>query len=284
VQGVVAESQGKQKDFSMRHRIVWRDGTIRYIHSVSAFEFNEDGVPSGVFGICHDITEQHMIEQALIDSETRIRSFASHLNKTIENERSYMAREIHDEFGQYLAGIKLELSSLKKQCKGNEVAKERFDGLLTDMEACQQSIRRIATKLRPGVLDTLGLIPSMEWLIRDFQRKTCISVDLHIKDGYKKNYDSHTSICFFRICQEALTNISKHAEATGAVVDIAESETGLKLSISDNGRGIETEKLNNPFSTGLLGMRERANLIGAELKISSEKGSGTHVQIELKAA
>jgi PAS domain S-box-containing protein len=268
----------------MKHRIVCKDGTVKYIHSVSEYEFNEEGVPIGLFGICHDVTERHEAEQALIESEKRIRSFASHLNETIESERRYMAREIHDEFGQYLTGIRLGLSSLKRHSKNDEAAVKRIEALLTDMEACQQSVRKISNKLRPGVLDTLGLIPSMEWLIKDFQKRSDLQIDLTIKNGLKKNYDAHTSICFFRICQEALTNISKHAQASQAVINIKETPDGLLLKISDNGKGISGEKLKNPFSTGLLGMRERAHQIGAGLNITSAEGTGTTVLLELKTA
>lgn len=257
VMGHVENSKVGFNGASFKHRIICRDGTIKYILSVSKFELNEDGFPSGLFGICHDITEQHQAQLVIVENEKNIRDFASHLNITIENERSYMAREIHDEFGQYLAGIKLGLSSLKKQFNGDEKTLQRFDSLLVDMEACQQSIRRVATKLRPGVLDTLGLIYSMEWFIKDFQEKSGMKINLEVKNGVNKSYDSHTSICFFRICQEALTNISKHAEASEVTVKIKETIDSLCLVINDNGKGIPTNKIRNPFSTGLLGMRER---------------------------
>ncbi|MGZ3861594.1 MAG: PAS domain S-box protein [Bacteroidia bacterium] len=282
VKNIVEKTSRELKDASFKHRIVCRDGTVKHIHSISKFEFNEDGIPIGLFGICHDITEQHKAEQALIESEKNIRNFASYLNKTIENERNDMAREIHDEFGQYLTGIKLGLSSLQKHFKDNDALKERFEMLLADMEACQQSTRKVANKLRPGILDTLGLIPSLEWFVKDFQKKSSMKVDLIISNGVKKCYDPTTAICFFRICQEALTNISKHANATETRVEIFETDATLKLKISDNGKGIKEEKLNNPFSIGLLGMRERANLIRAAFQINNKQNGGTIVELELK--
>lgn len=281
-QNEIEKSQATHTDWSFKHRIIVNDGTIKHIHSISRFEFDAMGIPVGLVGICHDITEQRKAELALVESEARIRNFAAHLNNTIENERAYIAREIHDEFGQYLAGIKLGLSSLQKLFSGNDKIDRRIIGMISDIDNGQQSVRKIATKLRPGILDTLGLIQSIIWLLKEFEKKTDIKYQLKIDDGAEEMYRSDIAICYFRICQEALTNISKHAEATEVITKIQRTKNELILIISDNGKGISNEKLENPFSMGLLGMRERANLIGANLQIESKKNAGTTIQLEFK--
>ncbi|MBI3500768.1 MAG: PAS domain S-box protein [Bacteroidetes bacterium] len=223
----------------------------------------------------------------LAKSEVQLRSFAEHLQTAQEEERARIAREIHDELGQQVVGIKIGLSSLKKFSTPENNLEEKINDLLKDADLTAQSLRRIATELRPGILDTLGLIPSIQWLVSEFGKKTGIkpSLLLHAKE---QQYEKNLSTCFFRVCQEALTNIAKHAQASEVKIEIqhqALPPSGgdggglLILKISDNGKGMDSEKLKNPFSMGLLGMRERANIAGASLEIKSEQGKGTTVTL-----
>ena len=159
----------------------------------------------------------------------------------------------------------------------------KMNDMMIDVENTIQALRKIATELRPGILDTLGLIPSIHWLVSEFEKKTGIKCRLH-PDIKKQKYDQNLSTCFFRICQESLTNISKHAAASEVVIDVKQDKNELTLKISDNGKGIASEKLENPFSMGLLGMRERANIIGAHLLIMSKKDEGTTVQVKAALA
>lgn len=268
-------------DSAFKHRIMLKDGTVKHIHSMSRFEMNEKGIPMGIYGTCQDITEQHKAEIGLIESENKIRNFASHLNTTLENERAYIAREVHDELGQYLTGIKLSLGSFINLFHGNDKIENRIEGMLTDIESAQQTVRKIVNKIRPGILDTLGLIPSIKWLVNEFEMKKETTYNIEII-GPEEKYKPNISICFFRVCQEALTNISRHANATRVDVTIMQTESKFILEISDNGKGISSAQLQNPFSTGLLGMKERANSIGANLQISSKENHGTTIQLELK--
>lgn len=221
------------------------------------------------------------VYEKLVKSEIEVRNFAKHLNKTLEEEREHIAREIHDELGQQLAGIKMGISFLKKQEGKIKGMDESVDDLLKDIDITIQSLRKIATELRPGILDTLGLIPSIKWLVEEFEKKTKIACELHceVKD---LKYERDISTCFFRICQETLTNINKHAKANKVNITIKQEENKLLLIISDNGKGISHEKLENPFSMGLLGMRERASIIKANLLIKSKKESGTTIELTAK--
>lgn len=224
-----------------------------------------------------DITERKNTYQKLVKTEMEVRSFARQLNHVLEDERSRIAREIHDEFGQQLAGIKMSLSTFKRNKDDDPALEETVNGMLAEVDNCMQSLRKFATELRPGILDTLGLVPSIEWLVKEFTKKTGIACRFETEVQDQK-FDETLSICFFRICQEALTNILKHALASGISVKIEQTGDHLFLRIQDNGRGIVTDKLENPFSMGLLGMRERAKIIGARLQIVSSE-DGTKIEV-----
>ncbi len=219
--------------------------------------------------------------EKLIKSEEQIRGFARHLNHVMEEERAHLAREIHDELGQQLAGIKMSISYLKKQAESIKGVEEQANGILHDVDQTIQSLRKIATELRPGILDTLGLVPSIEWLVKEFDKKNSIKSTLKI-NVIQNKFDKNFSTCFFRICQEALTNISKHAGAREVMIEVEQGEKNLTMRIMDDGKGIASEKLANPFSMGLLGMHERANLAGAQLLINSKKDEGTTVELKAK--
>jgi signal transduction histidine kinase len=225
--------------------------------------------------------QKRVVYERLTKAEMQARSFAQHLNQVLEEERASIAREIHDELGQQLAGIKIGLSTLKKPGHTGSTVEERVNGMMKDVDGTIQSLRKIATALRPGILDTLGLIPSIVWLATEFEEKTGIlcTHQEHVLGG---KIDKDVSTCFFRICQEALTNISKHADASKVSIRVDQNEKELILKISDNGKGIASEKLENPFSMGLLGMRERAGIIGGRLLILSKQNEGTTIQLQVK--
>ena len=226
-----------------------------------------------------DITDRINTFERLEKSESEIRQFAKQLNKVLEDERSRIAHEIHDELGQQLSGIKMSLSSFKKLVLGNKLLEGMVGTMVEDIDRTVQSLRTIATELRLGILDTLGLIASLEWLAKEFENKTKIEchLDIDVNDLF---YEHMLSTCFFRICQEALTNITKHASATEVAIEVRQDKNGLELKITDNGIGIDDEKLENPFSIGLLGMRQRAKLVGATLAITSQPGSGTCILLK----
>jgi len=270
-----------------------KDGTYLW------FDWNStpDPVTGKLYAIARDVTEQKKadeqikqlnaeLEQKIIErtaklakAEMQIRNFARHLNQVLEDERAHIAREIHDDIGQQLAGIKIGFSSLKKTDGATPLKEERVNTMMRDVDVTIQSLRQIATALRPGILDSLGLIPSIEWLASEFEKKTGITCHLEV-NGAEKEFEKNISTCFFRICQESLTNISKHAQAGEVKIKALQNDKEFLLEISDNGKGIATDKLENPFSMGLLGMRERANIIGANLQIISKQNAGTTVQLK----
>ncbi len=222
--------------------------------------------------------ERKKITATLEESEKRVRSFAKQLSEIVEEERSRIAREIHDEFGQQLSGLKMSLSSLKKHADPSNDIEPVIDALLLDVNQSISTIRQIANELRPALLDKLGLFAAIEWLVNQFQNKSGIETRIYI-DIDQPPIDKSVEINIFRIFQEVLTNISKHANASLVNIRVENNNGVVNMKIIDNGRGIKSSTLHNPMSMGLLNMTERANLIGAKLNISCSAQTGTMVEL-----
>ncbi|MBA3971153.1 MAG: PAS domain-containing protein [Bacteroidetes bacterium] len=274
---------GDKEFHSIFRIVVGTKKTIRFIEANAIVLRSPNGIPVRMIGVNWDITKKKNAEEKIRSSEVKIRNFAKHLHHIQEEERAHLAREIHDELGQELVGIKIGLSALVKNQNASEVVSEEIKTMMNTVDGTIQSLRKIATELRPGILDTLGLVPSIEWLAKEFERKSGISCKLEV-DVINQTFDKNISICFFRVCQEAFTNIAKHADANRVSLLIFQDETELILTVADNGRGMSGDSLQNPFSMGLLGMHERAKNITGELKIKSRKNEGTvvHLKVSMK--
>jgi signal transduction histidine kinase len=224
--------------------------------------------------------ERKAVISELETSEKHVRTFAKQLNDVLEEDRARIAREIHDEFGQQLAGLKMSLSALKKNIGVSKDVVPIIDGILTDINTSLQSLRHIANELRPVLIDKLGLYVAIEWLLDEFEKKSGINSRRN-GDIDPPELTKMVEINIFRICQEALTNISKHANATLVNIQINHIDDRLCLKIKDNGEGIKPKTLHSPLSMGLLNMKERANLIGAELIISGSAKTGTLIELNV---
>jgi len=226
--------------------------------------------------------ERKKISSEMERSEKQARNFAQQLNQAIEDERLRIAREIHDEFGQQLSGLKMSLSAIKRN-EGLPVELEMvIEGLITDVNMGILSLRQIAGQLRPVLLDKLGLFAALEWLFSDFEKRTNIETRLRVaieQPALNKVHEIH----LFRICQEALTNIVKHAAATRVDVSIEASGKRLTITIADNGKGMDVAAAEKQSSMGLLNMRERANLTGASITVHSELYKGTIIKLILES-
>lgn len=225
-------------------------------------------------------SERKKITLDLEASEKRVRSFALQLNNAIEEERSRIAREIHDEFGQQLTGMKMGLSALEDMAGGNQEIGAVVQELQAQVTESIGALRHIANELRPAILDKLGLVAAIEWLLSDFEKKTGARSYLYVSQGRLKIADKILSVNIFRICQEAVTNVIKHAMATVLQVFVQVKDSQLHINISDNGRGMPAREQHLPLSMGLLNMQERTALIGAELSIESAPGKGTIIGIK----
>jgi signal transduction histidine kinase len=192
-----------------------------------------------------------------------------------EAEQIRIAREVHDELGQALTGLKLQLTWLASRLpKQSKLLHDKTRTMAAHIDETIRAVRRIATELRPGVLDTAGLLAALEWQASQFQTQTGIVCE--VKAEMKETLgNQELNTAFFRIFQEALTNIIRHAKATKVEVHLAEVGGHVVLEVQDNGRGISRAEIHNTKSIGLLGIRERAALLGGSLRIEGERDKGT---------
>jgi signal transduction histidine kinase len=248
---------------------------------VSDYLLKEEITPFVLYKSILYSAERKKIAFDLETSEKRVRSFALQLNNAIEEERSRIAREIHDEFGQQLTGMKMSLVALEEMTVDRRDMGQLVRELQAQVDEGIGAVRHIANELRPAILDKLGLVAAIEWLLSDFEKKTRARGYLYVTHkGRLKIDDKNLSVNLFRICQEAVTNVVKHAMATILQVFVRLKGTQLLISISDNGRGIPSQDKHRPLSMGLLNMQERAALIGAELSIEGSPGKGTIIEIK----
>lgn len=220
-------------------------------------------------------------EEELRESRLQLRNLSAHLQKAREEERKGLAREIHDELGQALSTIKLNLALLRSEISPRvSEADGRIGSIVDIVDATIKSVRRLMTELRPHLLDDLGLIAAMEWQSEEFSRRTGVSCHVHFPHG-EILLDADRSIALFRIFQETLTNIARHAGATEVEAELRVQDSEVLFSVKDNGRGIDKEEINNSRSFGLLGMRERARYFGGGVEITGSRGNGTTVTVRL---
>ena len=229
-----------------------------------------------------ELAERALTEQRLRASEENLRALAGHLQSVREEERIHIAREIHDELGQALTGLKFDLASFAKGFESDE-ARMRCDkqhGLGIAIDRIINSVRRIASGLRPEVLDEIGLAAAFEWQSREFQRRTGIRCLVAIDPNFV-DPDKERSTALFRIFQELLTNVARHANATRVNATLVEGRTALALSVEDNGRGIRDNEIESPRSLGFLGLRERVLAFGGVIDVRGDEGKGTKVYVTI---
>ena len=216
--------------------------------------------------------------ERLRESEDKLRRLAAHLISVREEERTHIAREIHDELGQVLTGLKMEVTWLAKRLKEKPLI-EKTDSMCKLIDMTVGTVRKIATGLRPEVLDDMGLIAAMGWQAKEFQKRTGIRCRAKLPPEVKLDIDVSTTM--FRIFQEILTNAARHSRATRVDIELEIGEEAVRLEVIDNGVGIADTDLKAHKSLGLLGMHERALLFGGDVKITGTAGQGTRVSVSL---
>jgi len=225
--------------------------------------------------------ELHRKTERLRESEDKLRRLAARLISVREEERAHIAREIHDELGQVLTGLKMEVTWLARRLKEAPLL-EKTDSMCKLIDSSVQTVRKIATGLRPEMLDDMGLVAAVGWQAKEFQKRTGIRARVKLPpESSKPDIDVATTM--FRIFQEILTNVARHSRATRIDVELAIAEDKVTLEVVDNGVGIADADLNGRKSLGLLGMHERALLFGGEVKITGAGGEGTRVLVSIPA-
>ena len=231
--------------------------------------------------ILRDITERKRVEDRLSWSRELLRALAMRLQTAAENERLRISRELHDQLGSVLTGMKMDLDWIvRKHGKTGDTWVAKVQDSMKVIDSSIALVRKIATELRPDLLDAIGLPEAIEWHAEQFQDRTGIKCSVHFSE-MPLSISSDRRIGVFRIFQEALTNVARHAHAKNVLVTLVREEADTVLTISDDGIGFSTDLLEHAGSLGVLGMQERALLLGADLRVESAQGSGTTVTLRM---
>lgn len=274
-----------EKKLFMQEVILKRnDGSeIHAIQNVVG-SFDDKGELVDIKGYLIDDTERKRAEDELRNSREQLRNLADYLQRAREEERTHVAREIHDELGQSLTALKMDVALLQDTI--DEEAPENLKNEILDkinsasnlIDSTVKTVRKISTDLRPAVLDNLGLLPAIEWQAEEFQNRTGINCETFITiEDVDLSQEYQTAV--FRILQESLTNVMRHAEATLVTIDFRKDEDELVLEIKDNGKGISESNMRKEKSFGLIGIKERAYVFGGDAVIKGTPGKGTSVKV-----
>jgi len=234
-----------------------------------------------LIAVFRDITERLLFEEELRQSQEQMRELAAHVELVREEERTGIARELHDELGQLLTALKMDITWLSTHAGTQErkAISTKLDGMGALADTTMHAVQRISSELRPGLLDDLGLVAALEWLARDFRERSGILCVLDVDENLELS--GHLATALFRICQESLTNAARHSGATLVTVTLLADEGGIVLSVRDNGKGVTADESTHPHAFGLIGMKERARALGGELEIVGSPGDGTSVELTL---
>jgi len=264
------------EEFNIEHRIKRRDGTVRWVHSI-ARPSNDDGKML-LRGTIMDITERKETVEALKRSQELLRELTAHQDRVKEEERRRIAREIHDELGQNLLALRIDVSMLEaRTSKSHPKLNDKVRGALNQIDATVKTIRTIINNLRPAVLD-LGLTAAIEWQVAEFRRRSGIPCHL-VMDEEDFALDDTRATTLFRILQESLTNVIRHAKATRVAIELHRDDEQLVMSITDNGVGIYPGSRKGANSFGLVGVEERIHALNGKFIINSGPGQGTKLTI-----
>lgn len=239
-----------------------------------------EGKPS-LLGIGFDISDRLKAQEEVRQSNEQLRLLTSHLQQVREDERKRIAREIHDELGQQITAIKMDVAWVDKNTpEQNSTQKEKLKNIIGLLDSSNLSIRHILKELRMGVLDDYGLVEALQWLGRQFTSSTGIPVTFSSTEAVLK-VDENISVCVFRVYQEALTNITKHANAANVAGSLTTEEGYVCLQIKDDGKGFDPETLKNNLAFGILGLKERVSALKGVFELSSSPGNGTLITVKI---
>jgi PAS domain S-box-containing protein len=256
------------RSMQVEERVLHNSEVHTYL-SVKFPVYDETGAVNGVCGISTDIS-------AVKKAQDQLRRLSGSIMASQEKERTAIARELHDELGQVLTALRMDAVWMQERLKGNDPnIAERTLTMCDLIDKTIKDVRSIAIRLRPGVLDDLGLVDALEWLTSDFENRSGITCVFENSDVPELNETVSTAA--YRICQEAMTNVARYAEASRVSVVLKAEDNILSLSVRDDGKGFNTEGLSEFEGVGIAGMRERATLAGGSLEVMSEEGKGCHV-------
>ena len=271
----------ERRPYGLDCRVTGADGVVRIVQFQAEAMHAAAGAeqPLKLVGTIQDITERKSIEHALLESREQLRELSAYMEAIREEERKRIAMEIHDELGQLLTALKMDVSLLKMRLAQDADAARKVDDMRELVEKTIWMVRNVASHLRPAALN-FGIVSALEWLVEDFGRRKGLSCQLWINGPEPVLDDAHAT-AVFRIVQASLTNVALHAGASRVDVTLTNTETTLDLYVSDDGCGFDPAAARKGYSYGLLGMSERARLIGGSLRIDSSPETGTVVSIHV---
>jgi PAS domain S-box-containing protein len=282
VSAVVARLQsGADPQNRVYNRNYAKDGGLRHCEWYNSAFRDESGRLLSILSLVRDITEQKEADQKLRSSREQLRALSAHLQSVREEERIRIAREIHDNMGHALTGLKIDLGWLGRRLPASDPLLVRKLRSLSELaDSLIELAQRITAELRPGVLDDFGLVAAIEWQAREFQIRTGVNCTFESeREEVTLSQDRMTAV--FRICQEILTNVARHAGAANVHIALKEEAGRLLLRVRDDGRGIREEEIASSRAFGLIGMRERAILFEGDIAITGAPGDGTTVEVRL---
>ena len=279
-----AAINGAAATWSDQYRFCRADGAYAHVLDRGYVVRDEEGKAVRAIGALIDLTEQKRAEAEIVAAYERLRDLTVRLEHTKEEERKRIARELHDEFGQLLTGLKLDLASMGKQlAKGLAPSQpallEKLQSMAALVDDSIQLVRKVASSLRPSILDDFGLVAALQWQAREFEARSGVPCAMELnQDLVQRDLDPDLSTALLRIAQELLTNVMRHAHASHVRLALREESEGLLLEVSDNGRGITKQNYVDPTTLGLRGMQERVALFGGTLRIDGNPETGTTVR------
>jgi len=263
----------EEKSYEDEMRLRAADGNYRWFLVRTAPLHDKQGNVIKWYGVAIDIEDSKQLTEDL-------HNLSLHLQNIQENERTAIAREIHDELGQLLTGLKMEVGWLNRKLPDEPLLKDKGQEILSMISGMLKTVKRIAMDLRPNILDELGLIAALEWQGQEFQKHTGIKSKF-LASQLNCDLEKNLSINIFRIYQEALTNIARHANATLVETILKQEDSHISLVVKDNGEGFDLNEVKKKNSLGLIGMKERAIMLHGDLIIESNKPKGTVIILKV---
>lgn len=267
-----------RQPFTLEYRLRSREGHYHCMLAHGVPRTSPLGRFLGYIGTCIDISERKKMEEELQHSREMLRHLVSHQERVREDERKRIARELHDDLGQNLLALRIDVSMLHNRTAAHARLNERVSLALNHIDATMKAVRAAINNLRPTVLD-LGLNAAIEWQVQDFQRRSGIACELVLGDDIV--LDDNRATALFRILQESLNNVIRHAQANKVKIELSNVVDKLYMRIADNGIGIYPDCRRKTNSFGLVGIEERIIALGGELNIHSNENSGTTLTVSL---
>lgn len=263
------------------NRVKCRYNKIKTIGWSNNLLKNSEGEIIGTLSSGEDITERIKLQRDLETSYKELERLTNHLQKIREEERTNLARELHDDLGQSLTALKLDLSQIKKNIKSDDSkVNSKVDSAFNLVSESVRTVQKITSELRPGMIDDLGLIPTIRWYVGEFEERSEMEVNLRIKLK-EEDIKDDLKISLYRIIQESLTNVARHSHASKVIINFKRIQNNIQLEVIDNGIGIDEDEVHKPDSFGMIGMKERIQLIGGSFEVSGERGKGTTIKVTI---